>query len=68
MYQEGVDGKLMLESRYRGGSVSVLELTPGLGTGDRYDVVSHPLVYYILQDGVLGVYDEDGLIWQATKR
>ena len=67
MYREGVDGKLMLESRsYNGGGVQ--ELVQRLGTEARYDIVDNPLLYYILQDGVLGRYDEDGLIWEATKR
>ena len=57
----------MLESRYRDG-INVQELTQRLGTGVRYDAVDNPLIYYVLQDRVLGVYDEDGLIWEATKR
>ena len=67
MYREGVGGKLMLESRYRDG-INVQELTQRLGTGVRYDAVDNPLIYYVLQDGVLGMYDEDELIWEATKR
>jgi hypothetical protein len=68
MYREGVDGKIMLESRFFGGGVSVQELSQRLGTGTTYDVVDNPLIYYVLQDRVLGVYDEDGLIWEAKKR
>ena len=67
MYRVGVDGKLMLESRFRDG-INLQELTQRLGTETRYDVVDNPLVYYILQDGVLGVYDEDGLVWEVTKK
>ena len=69
MYREGVDGKLMLETLRYDGGINVQELTQRLGTGARYDTVDNPLgYYYILQDGVLGLYDEDGLIWAATKR
>ncbi len=69
MYREGVDGKLMLKSRFGDGGINVQELIQRLGTGARYDTVDNPLgYYYIPQDGVLGVYDEDGLIWEATKR
>ena len=68
MYREGVDGKLMLESRYHDGGINVQELTQRLGTGARYDIVDNSLGYYILQDGVLRLFDEDGLIWEATKR
>ena len=57
----------MLESRYRDG-INVQELTQRLGTGVRYDAVDNPLIYYVLQDGVLGMYDEDKLVWEAKKR
>ena len=57
----------MLESRYRDG-INVQELTQRLGTGVRYDAVDNPLIYYVLQDGVLGMYDEDELVWEAKKR
>ena len=68
MYREGVGGKLVLETRRYDGGITIQELTQRLGTGARYDIVGNPNDYYILQDGVLGVYDEDGLIWEATKR
>ena len=68
MYREGVDGKLMLETLRYDGGINVQELTQRLGTGARYDIVDNPLLYYILQDGVLRLFDENGLIWEATKR
>ncbi len=61
-----VDGKLILKSHYFDGSSRVQELIQSATQAARYDIVGDFNEYYVLQEGVLGVYDQTGLIWEAT--
>ena len=61
-----VDGKLILKSHYLDGSSRVQELIQSATQAARYDIVGEAREYYVLQDGVLGIYDGTGLIWEAT--
>ena len=61
-----VDEKLILKSHYFDGSSRVQELIPSATQAMRYNIVGDSHEYYLLQDGVLGVYDQTGLIWEAT--
>ena len=60
-----VDGKLILESHYFDGSGRVQELIESATRPARYDIVGDANEYYVLQQGVLGLYDESGPIWEA---
>lgn len=69
IYRDGVDGKLILESRYFDGSSRVQELIQSPTQAARYDVAGDSYgEYFVLQNGVLGAYDPDGLDWEATKK
>lgn len=61
-----VDGKLILKSHYFDGSSKEQELIQSTTQAARYDIVGDLYEYYVLQDAVLGAYDETGLIWEAT--
>ena len=61
-----VDGKFILKSHYFDGSSRVQELIQSTTQAERYDIVGDSPEYYLLQHGDLSVYDETGLIWQAT--
>ena len=61
-----VDGKLILKSYYFDGSSTVQELIQSATQAARYDIVGESHGYYVLQHGVLGVYDGTRLIWEAT--
>ncbi len=60
-----VDGKLILKSYYFDGFSTVQELIQSTTQAAKYDIVGELHGYYVLQDGVLGVYDGTRLIWEA---
>ena len=69
MYRYTVDGKLTLVTRYSDGSSTVQELIPVSSTqAVRYDIVGNSHENYVVNREALGLYDSDGLIWEATKR